>query len=190
MKKCQFKRNIIKIWLEGRLKHCLDFFGWKLGARKWILDARKTEEKLLLKVSQAKVAYKMLISSQNPCQSRNWKNINLTPGVRVLHSSWKRFHECNREAKHKNYEKYYFLTQKVIKITNALLLFAKHDHFVLHALFAKSVAWNEAHKNHKIPWKNKKLSKSRRLNHFCACILKTEKSLLSSIAKNTKFRHF
>ena len=41
--------------------------------------------------------------------------------------------------------------QELVKITTARSLLAKHDHFVLH--------------------KNRKLSKSRRLIHFCTCIL-------------------
>ena len=60
----------------------------------------------------------------------------------------------------------FFLTQKVVKIKRARSFTRKHDHFILHALFAKSVACTEAHKNQRIQGKNEKLSKPRRVMHF------------------------
>ena len=41
-------------------------------------------------------------------------------------------------------------------------------------------------KNHKIRWKNKNISKSRKLVHFCTCILKPKKLPLSSVGKKHK----
>ena len=53
------------------------------------------------------------------------------------------------------------LTQKVNKITKARSFMEKYDYFILHDLFEKSVACNEAqaHKNQRIQGKNEKLSK-------------------------------
>ena len=61
---------------------------------------------------------------------------------------------------HENYEKQitncgtvmlFFSQQKIIKSAKAHIFLAKDDHFVLHEIFAKYFACNEAHQNHKTP---------------------------------------
>ena len=88
--------------------------------------------------------------------------------------------------KYKHSEKYYFITQRVVNITKARSLLVKHDHVVLHELFAKNVTSNSAHKNHRNQWKNKKLSTSRRLIHFCTCILEPKKVVPLKYPKKTQ----
>lgn len=84
-----------------------------------------------------------------------------------------------------------FLTQKSVKITKARAFTQKHDHFVLHHFFAKTVARNEAHKNQRIQGKNKKLSKSRRGMRFWGIYFETPKSCYSQVSqKSTNFGHF
>ena len=60
----------------------------------------------------------------------------------------------------------YFFDTKIVKITKARsFIMERHDHFVLHDLFAKNFACTEAHKNSIMQGKNKKFQ-----NHEGSCM--------------------
>eukprot|EP00493_Phyllostaurus_siculus_P005377 UN05416 len=84
---------------------------------------------------------------------------------------------------------FFFNNKNCCQITKTRSLLAKHDHFVLHDFFSKSVASNEAQKNHKIcNDKNNKITNTR---SFLYMYFEPPKSCCSEVSRKTRtFKNF